>query len=216
MDTRPLGCDISHNNSTFDIVKSAFDFIICKATQNETFRDPVFNTNWQILKHGTNKVRGCYHFFGLGEARIQAENYLSRGVDFGAPGCLPPILDIEDLVGKDAADSLRLNKQVLANRSNWIESALEWLSIVEEKTGRTPIIYSYANYFAEYLNNDQRFTRFPLWIASYQNHEPGLPKGFDRYTFWQYSQYGGPNKDLDLDLFNGTFDELKSLANAAP
>lgn len=203
------GLDISHNNTVnWAHLSPDFKFVYCKATQGASFKDGMFNAYWQHLKT-TDLLRGAYHFLQVGEsAQSQADNFLSRGVDFSAPNVLPPMLDIEDQV------PARLNAQIIADKAAFIQLATDWLNIVAKETGRTPVIYSYKNFFAEYLNN-QSWPN-PLWLASYQAKEPGLPKGWDKWTIWQYTQFGqldgSPSGgEFDLDYFNGTVDELKAL-----
>lgn len=204
------GIDISHNN-TMDWVKlsSEVKFVYCKATQGATFKDPAFNGYWQHLKT-TTLFRGAYHFLSVeGTAQQQADNFLSRGIDFSKPNVLPPMLDIEDQV------PLYLNQKIIANRSAFIQLASDWIALVEKATGRKVIIYSYKNFFAEYLN-DHVWPENPLWLAAYQKAAPGLPKGYNTWALWQYSQYGKLNGEpeggeFDLDYFNGTIEQLAKL-----
>jgi LysM repeat protein len=47
--------------------------------------------------------------------------------------------------------------------------------------------------------------------------QPFLPRGWFKWTFWQYSEKGqvnGINADVDLDVFNGTLEELYKFAGA--
>ena len=47
--------------------------------------------------------------------------------------------------------------------------------------------------------------------------EPSLPRGWFKWTFWQYSEKGrinGINANVDLNVFNGTLEELYRLAGA--
>jgi len=47
--------------------------------------------------------------------------------------------------------------------------------------------------------------------------EPSLPRGWFKWTIWQYSEKGvvnGINADVDLNLFNGTLEELYKFAGA--
>lgn len=118
------------------------------------------------------------------------------------------MLDIEDQVPAE------LNKKILANKQAFIDLITEWLEIVTKETGRKPVIYSYKNFFAEYLNNDSWATY--LWLASYQANQPGLPNGYTKFDFWQNSQFGKisgelTGGDLDMDYFNGTIDQLLKL-----
>ncbi len=210
------GIDISHNNDAINWAKLPPDlkFVYIKATQGGSFQDNMFQANWKSSRDA-GLFHGGYHFLTVTDtAEKQAANFLSRGINFSLPGVLPPMLDIEDQVGKDAADTARLNKLILNNKPAFIQLATDWINIVAKATGRTPVIYSYKNFFAEYLNNHSWPN--PLWLASYQPKQPGLPVGWSKYTFWQYSQYGKVDGSItgggfDLDWFNGTIDDLKAL-----
>lgn len=204
------GIDISHNNTVnWNFISPDIKFVYCKATEGVSFKDPAFNTYWQHLKK-TTLFRGAYHFLHVnGSAQQQADNFLSRGVNWDAENCLPPMLDVEDMVPAS------LNKNILADKPAFIQLVTDWLKIVSEATGRTPVIYSYKNFFKEYLN-DHSWPQNPLWLASYQPKQPGLPVGYTKFDFWQYSQYGKISGDIaggefDLDYFNGTIEQLSKL-----
>lgn len=207
------GIDISHHNAPFpwDKLSTQVQFVYCKATQGATYRDPEFNNYWQHLKK-TGLKRGAYHFLtATDSAQKQADNFLSRGIDFSKPNVLPPVLDVEDQVPAS------LNAGITKNKEAFIQMISDWLIIIERETGRKPIIYSYKNFFKDYLN-DHSWPNNPLWLASYQNTAPGLPKGYTRYDFWQYSQFGTLSGNirgggLDLDYFNGDMDALNKLSN---
>ena len=55
------GIDISHHQGEIDwcSLDSSLDFIICKATEGETFIDSKFERNWDSI----DCIKGCYHFF---------------------------------------------------------------------------------------------------------------------------------------------------------
>lgn len=206
------GIDISHNNTmNWSKLSPDFKFVFCKATQGAGFKDPTFNSYWQYLKT-TQLYRGAYHFLtAIDSAEDQAKNFLSLGIDFSKPGVLPPVLDVEDQVPAS------LNINITKNKKAFIQKVTDWINIVKKATGRDPIIYSYKNFFNEYLN-DTSWPNNPLWLAAYQDKAPTLPKGYSYFTFWQYSQYGkldGSIKggEFDLDYFNGTIDQLNKFAN---
>jgi LysM repeat protein len=49
--------------------------------------------------------------------------------------------------------------------------------------------------------------------------QPYLPSGWFKWTFWQYNKRGsinGINADVDLNLFNGTLEDLFKFAGAKP
>lgn len=204
------GFDASHQNDLNWLNLSPdMKFVFHKATQGATFKDPAFNTRWQHFK-ATSLFRGAYHFLtAVDSAQSQADNFLSFGIDFSKPNVLPPMLDIEDQV------PVSLNAGITKDRPAFIQLATDWINIVEAKTGRKVIIYSYKNFFSEYLNNHS-WTNNPLWLASYQNNAPGLPVGYNSWQFWQYSQFGQisgvpTGGDLDLDWFNGSIEDLAKL-----
>lgn len=202
------GFDASHSvNINWANISPDFKFVYHKATQGGEFKDPAFNERWQHLKT-TDLYRGAYHFLtATSTAQEQADNFLSLGIDFSKLNVLPPMLDVEDQV------PAALNKGITDNKPAFIQMVTDWINIVEAATKRKVIIYSYKNFFAEYLNNHS-WPDNPLWLASYQPNPPGLPVGYDKWTLWQNSQFGKisgetTKGDLDLDVFNG--DDLSVL-----
>jgi lysozyme len=204
------GFDISHNNHVeWDEISTDMKFVYCKATQGAAFKDPAFNGYWQHLKT-TPLFRGAYHFLSVeGTAQEQAKNFLSCEIDFSKPNVLPPMLDIEDQAPAS------LNEKVIKNKTAFIQLVTDWINIVEKATRRKVVIYSYKNFFDDYLNN-HAWPENPLWLASYQSSQPGLPKGYTNWNFWQYSEYGKisgetTGGEIDLDYFNGTIEQLAKL-----
>jgi hypothetical protein len=117
--------------------------------------------------------------------------------------------------------------------------AKTFLKIVKEKTGRTPILYSYPAFLENAMVRDAELATYPLWLAQYQIDpadplaQPGLKPGgcyvhswtsancSSQWIIWQYSscgiapKYGVPGNRLDLNVFRGTQDEFLALANGA-
>lgn len=204
------GVDISHhNNYLIKQFVGRVDFVFCKATQGGTYKDPEFNQYWQDLKK-TQIQRGAYHFLDVrSTAKEQADNFLSLGIDFSKPNVLPPVLDVENQVPASLDAVINKDKAAFAKMAD------DWISIVSKATGRKVIVYTYKNFLSGYMNNWARPDHY-LWLASYQKTEPGLPKGYSKYEFWQYSDHGTlagatTGGDLDLDYFNGTLAQLKAL-----
>ena len=70
----------------------------------------------------------------------------------------------------------------------WLQS---FLDTVEERTGEKCIIYTYADYLNRHLPDNHQFGEYPLWIANYSHTlSPALPKGWNKYWAWQYSESG--------------------------
>ena len=106
--------------------------------------------------------------------------------------------------------------------------AKTFLKLVKEKTGRTPIIYSYPSFLEGAMVRDEELRQYPLWLAQYAIDpadpiaQPGLKEGgcyvhswttsncSSQWIIWQYSscgiapKYGVPGSRLDLNIFRGT------------
>lgn len=205
------GIDISHNNDTIDWnnLSAQLSFVYCKASQGATFKDPMFQNYMSNLKKA-GIIFGAYHFLTFeSSAQVQVNNFMNCGIDFSAPGTLPPVLDVEWQV------PATLNPYILANQAACIQLISDWLQAVATQTGRTPMIYTATSFWHDYLGNPAGFENYPLWISAYQSAKPPLPPGWNNYAFWQYSGNGtiaGGSGDVDMDRFNGTIDDLKKLA----
>lgn len=213
----PQGMDVSHHNDiTWNELSPHIQFVYCKATQGTTFIDPEFQNNVSAAKQ-KQLIVGAYHFLTFdasGEA--QAEYFLSQGFDLSAANTLPPALDLEWQVGANDAETAQLNQYVTDNKAACVQIITDWLSTVTQRTGRTPVIYTAKGYMAEYFAGITQFGANPLWIPAYQQQQPGLPAGWTNYAIWQYNENGaipGSGGGLDLDIFNGSLANLKSLAN---
>lgn len=212
-----FGIDISHNNGVieWDQLDTKIAFVFCKASQGGGFKDPKF-ANYQAALASRKIIRGAYHFLTFNRTgQNQAANFLACGIDFTAPGMLPPVVDIEWQVGSSQTETNALNQNIKDNRATCIQIAKDWLNEVESKTGRVPIIYTNTAFWKEFFVNPKGFEKYPLWIASYKPTSPSLPSGWDKYTFWQQSgnaKVKGINGEVDTDIFNGNLKELQVMA----
>lgn len=215
------GVDRSHLNEPYPLSKlvaQGVGFCWFKATQGDTFEDPTFNKSWQEAKGTLGLIRGAYHFY---DPRIdgiaQAEHFLATGMDFLATGCLPPGVDVEDLVvfGSDG----KIDNQLTAEANQWVannwELALsrlnDFLNHVKIATGRDCIIYSYNNYMRDYYHSHP-FPNNPFWLSSLQKTCPVRYDNGALPEFWQ-NTYSWNGSDMDGDFFTGTQEQLNQLAN---
>lgn len=178
MSRGPRGIDCSHWQGRIDWARVAADgvvFAMCKATESTQRVDP----RWTENRAGARAARlpvGAYHFARPGRvpAAESARHHLRHA--HPQPGELAPALDLED-TGLNARDTTR-----------W---ALEWLSIVEESTGSTPIVYTGPGFASTHLHPDPALKRYPLWVAHYTSRaEPRLPAPWDRWMWWQFTDSG--------------------------
>lgn len=212
----PQGMDISHFNSNINWYQLSphIQFVYCKASQGAGFKDPTLSHNMATIRQ-QKLIFGAYHFLTFQDsATIQMQNFLSCGIDFSAPGTLPPVLDIEWQVGANDAQSQAMNQYILHNKDACAQLIQDCLNQLSAATGRVPIIYTAKSFWSEYFNGIT-FPNCPLWVPSYQSNPPGLFGAWQEYTFWQYSGAGEVNgvaDKVDQDLFNGDKAALNALA----
>jgi len=212
----PQGMDISHfNDVQWDSLSPQIQFVYSKYSQGAAHKDPAFNTNLPPIKE-SGILYGAYHFLTFQDsAQEQADNFMQCWPDVSGPNALPPMLDVEWQVGGSDAETNQLNNFITNNKTACVQIVADWLSIVSTQTGRTPVIYTAKGFWNEYFSGVTQFGNNPLWIAAYQQQSPGLPPGWTKYAIWQFSENASiPGVDggsLDLDIFNGTLAELKSL-----
>ncbi|HEX5838680.1 MAG TPA: GH25 family lysozyme [Anaerolineales bacterium] len=210
------GIDVSYWNAGIDWPKvraAGQRFVFAKATEGDYYADPTFDDNWRGAK-AAGFLRGAYHFFRANvDAKKQANKFIDYVRSMSDTAELPPVLDLEthDNQGKEKI----------------ITRARTWLDLVEEAFNRKPMIYSgqyfLQDHFSEAGGGPPSWAKeYPLWLAQYPNvyvpgSQPVLPRGWFTWTFWQYSERGrinGINANVDLNLFNGSLEDLYKFAGA--
>jgi lysozyme len=173
-------------------IRLGFAFI--KATEGINNVDPFFKRNWKKSKDA-GMIRGAYHFFvSTKSGRMQAENFI-KNVTLES-GDLPPVLDIEQ--------SLLVPPAVLQKEIQ------DWLNIVQQQYGVTPVIYTNISFYKSYLLG--HFDKYPLWVAHYL--QPNQPRIMRDWTFWQHSETGRVNgilSHVDFNVFNGDSIQFRAL-----
>lgn len=215
----PHGIDTYHKSDPidWDNLSPRIKFMYCKATQGAIIHDST------LIEHSSKAKSkgiypGAYHFLTFKDsAQSQADNYLSCGFDWSQPGTLPPAIDVEDQVGVTLALTIALNNYILHNKVACIQLLQDFLHIIATETKRIPIIYTYKNFFVDYLNSTTQFgTQATLWLASYQFATPSPAPGWGKPTIWQWddtSPVDGIGGECDLNIFNGTYKELQEFCN---
>lgn len=191
------GIDIYHGDMISDVNILAENVSYAYLKAFEYSEDSRFQTRWASMKaHGI--IRGAYDFFHPAkDPSDQARSFLNV-IGSLDDDDLPCALDWE------ATDGISMS----TDKAN----ALIWLEHVEQETKKTPVIYT-APYFAHALALDERFQKFPLWVAHYDVKCPLVPEPWANWSFWQGSEStvvpGIANK-CDLDYFNGSLSDLKT------
>ena len=201
------GIDISHYQGKIDWellthnreAQFPIHFIFLKATEGGDHGDDTFTQNFgQARKYGF--IRGAYHYFiPKTDARKQADFFI-RTVQL-AKGDLPPVLDVET-TGKQSPQELKT-------------AVKTWLDRVEAHYGVKPILYTSYKFKKRYLS-DSIFNAYPYWIAHYYVDSVRYE---GKWHFWQHTDVGtvpGIEEEVDLNVFNGTMEELLELTLKTP
>ena len=240
------GADISRwqhpNDAPIDFEKmhsAGLRFVIIKASDTRDDADAL-SLKYVIMDRAAAQAAGLYtgfyHYAVLPDvktdeqviidAQTQAQKALWR---LGALGGynerdLPYALDLENncvaLSGKTCSRYLPKSQITL-----WAKT---FLKVIKDKTGRTPILYSYPNFLEGAMVRDDELRQYPLWLAQYAIDpadpiaQPGLKEGgcyvhswttancSSQWIIWQYSscgiapKYGVPGSRLDLNVFRGS------------
>jgi GH25 family lysozyme M1 (1,4-beta-N-acetylmuramidase) len=210
------GIDVSYWDAGIDWPKvraTGQRYVFVKATEGDFYADPTFDDNWLGAKKA-GLLRGAYHFFRCNvDPKKQATKFIDYVKTMNDNGELPPVLDLESNDGQ--------------TKDKVISRARTWLDLVEAAFGRKPIIYSgqyfLQDYFSEAGGGPPAWTRdYSLWLAQYPNNyvegmQPYLPRGWYKWTFWQYSEKGkvnGINASVDLNMFNGSLEDFYKFTGA--
>jgi lysozyme len=230
-----FGIDVSHHNegdcgckidwSAIQSQKIAFAYV--KASQGVKSFDKRFDEHWRDIKAlppGRAIYRGAYHFLSAdGSGASQADNFLGMIGSKLDPTDLPPSLDLEWDVRTGPDGKIILGSDGKA-RDFWdtvvspqeiIDRALEWLKVVEARTGRIPIVYTNRAWWNERIKDEGKFaalSRYKIWIADYSKNgraqeTPSVPNRA-KWHLWQFTAsakiaQGGLPTAVDANIFKG-------------
>jgi lysozyme len=201
------GIDVSRYQPKIDwvaLAASGVQFCFIKATEGAHDVDASFQRHSEGAATA-GLVRGAYHFFRPQIPVSTQADLFVRTLGKLQPGDLRPALDLEGTAGW--VDIAPANRAPLA---------LTMLEAVESRLRVAPIVYMSPWFATEMLRSIPALSRFPIWIAQYtQEQTPTVPKPWNTWTFWQYSQGGRvpgiSSGAVDLDRFQGSIEDLKSL-----
>jgi MYXO-CTERM domain-containing protein len=199
------GIDVSEYQGDIDwnqVKASGVVFAIARIDDG-FYLDTKFDQNWPAMK-AAGIVRGAYQFFEPGDDPAALADILIQKMGPLGPGDLPPTLDVE-ATGGQPPDVINAHIHT-------------WMDKVQAATGRVPIIYT-GHYFWNDNVGSADFADHPLWIAAYvQPSCPNTPDAWGGWSMWQYNDNGaipGISGNVDVDMFNGTLDQLNALAAPA-
>lgn len=197
------GIDVSYYQGTINwsSVKSAGkSFAMIRVSDGTGFLDPNFATYWANAKAAGMTVGG-YQFFRPSQDPIaQADLIVNKLNSVGYVSTdMPVVIDVEVTEG--------LSASTIMSRVN------SWLQRVQSRTGRLPMLYTSPGFWSS-LGNPTPSPLPYLWDAHWGATCPTLPPAWGRLRIWQYSDSGsvsGISGAVDLDLYNGSLTELRSL-----
>ena len=196
------GIDVSHYQGKIDWQKlrqnketvNPLHFVFMKATEGGDHGDTTFSANFANARnHGF--IRGAYHFYIPSTDALKQADFFIRTVKLDT-GDLPPVLDVE-MTGRK-------------NKTELQQGIKRWLDRVEAYYGVKPILYTSYKFKTRYLD-DSIFNAYPYWIAHYYVDSV---KYQGKWDFWQHTDVGnvpGIEEEVDLNVFNGTLEDLKKL-----
>ncbi|MDN4614892.1 cell wall-binding repeat-containing protein [Leifsonia sp. F6_8S_P_1B] len=208
------GIDVSYWQGNVDWAKVAAGgkkFAYVKATEDIDTPNSLYNSQWSGAR-SAGLLTGAYHFAtpNTSSGTAQASYFLSNGGSWTADGrTLPPMLDIEANPYKNG-----LNEcwgMTPANLVRWVK---DFTFTVENKIGRTPVIYTNTGWWSRCTSNNGDMANYPLTVANWTTAKtPGaLPATWPGYTFWQYNDDDKGALVGDQQVFNGTLAQLRDFA----
>jgi len=204
------GVTTQSSTKTFIILPSTFPLMVtfCLGFRLARTLSPSLPTkHWPAIS-AAGLLRGAYHWFSPAVSLVAQADNLFRAVGKLGPGDLPVALDIErDSVGPDGIagtkDDIKATDQM----------AEELSLLIEERTGKKPLCYSYGPYLD---TRNIEVPSCPLWIADYRSGPPTVPPGWSSYAFHQYAgdngRHPGVEGPCDLNRFRGSLSDLRRLA----
>ena len=204
----PQGVDVSkyqHDNGAAinwaAVKRSGQSFAFLKATGGSDRVDPWFAREWAAAGKA-GMVRGAYHYADPSrDADAQAAFVVSVVGSTREAGNLGIALDLETDGGLSPAALVA-----------W---AHRFLSGVERRTGRTPVLYTYVYFWQHAMAGNTTFGAYPLWLARYGARPAPLP-GWSQWTFWQHSSTSsvpGIPGSVDHDVMCCSAGTLTALAD---
>lgn len=206
------GIDISSWQSGLNAGTIAGDFAIMKATQGNTYVNPICDTHYQQARAAGKKL-GVYHFADHGDAKTEAEFFVNNIRGYIGHALL--VLDWEGVFVGDVA---------------WAKT---WLDRVHALTGVKPMIYMSESVVHSHDWSSVIAADYGLWVAKYADMnikngygaDPGTDFSVDwgkgGAAMWQWTSTGrlpGYGSNLDLDVFYGdakTWDAYAAIPAAA-
>ena len=230
---------------------SGLRFVMIKASDTRDEADAL-SLKYLVMDHAAAQAAGLYTGFYhyailpdvsdpagiIRDATAQAQKAIWRLASIGGytEKDLPYALDLENKCVRLSSSGACQKYASRAAVTLWAET---FLGLLKEKTGRTPILYSYSNFLESSMNKSEKLAQYPLWLAQYAIdpfnpiNQPGIKAGGcyvhswtgancdSQWTIWQYTscgiapKYGVPGTRLDLNIFRGSASDFLNLSKGS-
>jgi lysozyme len=206
-----LGIDISSHNGDIDWTRiknnQQIKFVVIRLSLGYGMLDKKAYKNAESARNAGKKI-SYYHFAYpdpkssdqpdiLIDAKNEANYFRSLLDDLRGKGLNPdfsPVIDLEDDQNYQFTRKLSPLEYY-----NWIKTFLSYFS---GPLYLPVMIYGSPAYLDSRLPPNHSLGNNPLWVANYSVSHPRIPRGWDKYTLWQYDEHGivdGISGDCDLD-----------------
>ena len=230
---------------------SGLRFVMIKASDTRDEADALA-LKYLIMDHAAAQAAGLYTGFYhyailpdvsdsagiIRDATAQAQKVLWRLAAIGGytERDLSYALDLENKCVRVSSSGACQKYATRAAVTLWAET---FLGLLKEKTGRTPILYSYSSFLESSMNKSAKLAQYPLWLAQYALdpfnpiNQPGIKAAGcyvhswtgancdSQWTIWQYTscgiapKYGVPGTRLDLNIFRGSASDFLNLTKGS-
>ena len=180
------GYDFSHWQTDIQIkpLLSGADFIIHKASEGVSYKDPTLRNRYQLFK---NKPLILYHYVRADKPALKEEISNLLSIYVSAPYPVGLALDVE------------YSSKTGGTKNSDIEYIKRFADQLRSATDVRVIIYMPDTYSREWYRHI-RSEDLGLWIARYRSREPE-----HICDFWQNT-----SKPVDHDIFYGDYTKLYS------
>ena len=210
--TPTAGTDVSSvNGSSINWAKVAVanSFVAVKATEGDYYTDPDYQPD--VEKAAAAGLYVMPYVFanpypGNGSGKVQADYAWNNEISkvkapvYHSRLMLPVAVDLEaDPYANQEKNGNQCYGLSASAMVTWIQGFINEAKTI---TGKTPIIYTTADWWNACTGDSKLFSANPLWLASYGVSVPSIPSAWSNLTFWQYSQTGtvsGIGGPADLD-----------------
>jgi len=184
--------------------------VIHKATEGLKGDSKYHERSKQAKENGY--LFGSYHLATSEDVKQQADQYL-------------------EVIGEESIALMALDLESLDDKHMSLKDAELFIKYIHERTGRYPYIYCNNDVFSsinEQYFDTSTFAKCHLWYARFRKEIPEWnSKIWRTYTLWQFScelncsktgeclyNVAGTKYDINVNVFNGSIDELKKVWNA--